>query len=234
MKKLIVTIFFLIIFIGVAFSKRREEIGRDFQSWNNITAFGGFDKVDPRLSNFIYELTYQERFGDDASRHYQTLLRGGIGYKLNERHSLWLGADYIKTRDLVPELVNTSGIWQQYLYKNKYNDLKYFFRARLEELIISTRKFTVLRGRYMLRGAYPISENRKTEIIAFNEFFNNFNGDGNIENATLIQNRAFAGLGYNFNKTAHFEIGYMNQYVHNSNGFDFTSDILFSSLILNF
>jgi len=216
--------------ISLAFSANRT----DFQSWNNLSVFGGFDKVDPRLANFRYEFTYQERLADDAGTSFQTLLRGAVGYSLNERHSLWLGADYLVTRNLVPEEVNTNGIWQQYLYRNKYNDLKYLFRARLEELIISNKKFTVLRTRYMLRGAYPIIENKKLEIVGFNEFFNNLNGDGNIESASLIQNRAFVGLGYNFNKTIHAEIGYMNQYIHNSQGFDFLNDILLTSLVFNF
>lgn len=86
----------------------------------------------------------------------------------------------------------------------------------------------------MLRMAHSISHDNKIDLIIFDEFFNNFNGNGEIENTTLIQNRAFAGLGYNFNKTTHLEIGYMNQYIHNSQGFDFLNDILMASVVFNF
>jgi hypothetical protein len=206
----------------------------DFQSWNNISIFGNFGAIDPEYSKFRYELTYQQRLADSASTSFQTLYRGGLGYNLNSRHSLWLGADYLITRNLVPEEVNTSGVWQQYLYENNYNELRYFVRSRLEELIISNANNLVLRARIMVRGSHPISENKCWNIIGFNEYFQNLNGTGVIENASLIQNRAFAGLGYGLNKNTNLEVGYMNQYIHNSQGFDSLNNIVLASLVLNF
>ena len=158
MKKILIVILFFITTINIAFSI--TAVSSDFQSWNSLTVSGSFDKADPRLSNFKYLFNYQERMADDASTSFQTVLRGGLGYSLNTNHSIWLGADYIITRNLVPEEVNISGIWQQYQYDNKYNELKYQYRVRLEELIISNRNHTVLRGRYRVKASHPITESK--------------------------------------------------------------------------
>ena len=206
----------------------------DFQSWNNVSVFGNFGKLDPDYSKFRYEMTFQYRFADNASTSYQRLYRGALGYDITENHSLWIGGDYLNTHNLVPEEVNLSGFWQQYMYTNKYHKFKYLFRTRFEELYTINNELMIYRIRLMFRGMHPITNNEKWNVIGFNEFFQNLNGNGVIENSTLIQNRAFAGIGYKFNDTLSLETGYMNQYIHNSQGFDFLNNIVLTSLVLNF
>ena len=230
MKKLKSILIGILIPISCAFSYDSS----DFQSWNNILIMGNFSKLDEKYSGLRYELFISQRFGNSTSLSYQSVYRGGLGYSLNSHHSLWLGGDYVFTKNLIPEEINRSGIWQQYLYENNYSKLKYFFRARLEQLFASNASYLIYRARVMVRGSIPISEDMKYNAIAFNEYFQNLNGDGVIENNTLIQNRAFAGLGYNFTKTTSLEVGYQNQYIHNNQGFDFLNNMVLASLVLNF
>jgi len=230
MKKILVVIGVIVGFTPVAIAIDDSY----FQSWNNISIVGNLGVIDPQYSKFRYDLTYQFRYADSSPTSFQTLYRGGLGYSLNSKHSLWLGADYIVNRNVVSEEVNTSGVWQQYLYENNYKELKYFFRSRFEQLIIPDSNYLTLRARIMVRGSHPISESKRWSIIGSNEYFQNLNGTGTIENATLIQNRAYAGLGYGFNKNINLEVGYMNQYIHNTQGFDYLNNILFTSLVLNF
>ncbi|API87420.1 DUF2490 domain-containing protein [Francisella uliginis] len=230
MKKLL----YIIGFYLIALNSAKAVNSDNFQSWNNITVLGNLGFVDDRYSKILYEITYQERLANASLTSFQTLYRGGLGYSLNSKHSLWVGADYLVTRNLVPEEVNTNAIWQQYLYKDDYKELKYLFRARFEQLLISSANYLTLRVRLMIRGSYPISENKKWSIIGFNEYFQNLNGDGVVENASLIQNRAFAGFGYSATKNTNIELGYMNQFIHSSQRNDFMANILLVSLVFNF
>ncbi len=206
----------------------------NFQSWNNITVLGNLGFIDNDYSRIQYELTYQERLANASLTSFQTLYRAGLGYSLDEENSFWVGADYLVTRNLAPEEVNTNGIWQQYLHKSHYKEFKYLFRVRFEQLLISSANYLTLRVRLMVRGSYPISESKKWSVIGFNEYFQNLNGDGVVENASLVQNRAFAGFGYKVTENVNIELGYMNQFIHSSQRNDFMANILLASLVLNF
>lgn len=227
-------LFYIISIFIVALDFAKAVNSDNFQSWNNITVLGNLGFIDNDYSRIQYELTYQERLANASLTSFQTLYRAGLGYSLDNENSFWVGADYLVTRNLVPEDVNTSGIWQQYLYKSHYEEFKYLFRARFEQLLISSANYLTLRARIMVRGSYPISESKKWSVIGFNEYFQNLNGDGVVENASLIQNRAFAGFGYKVTESANIELGYMNQFIHSSQRDDFMANVLLASLVLNF
>ena len=88
MKSLLASLLIFLTSVSLAFSVPAKST--DFQSWNNLTITGKFDKINAELSNFRYEFNYQERLANDAGTSFQTLLRGGLGYNLNERHSIWI------------------------------------------------------------------------------------------------------------------------------------------------
>lgn len=74
------------------------------------------------------------RFGDDVSELDQLLLRPAIGYKLNDRFSVWQGYAWVGTYQ--PSLREEDRLYQQLTYLEKFSFVKVVSRTRLEERFI--------------------------------------------------------------------------------------------------
>lgn len=70
-------------------------------------------------------------------------------------------------------------------------------------------------------------------VVASDEFFANINKTNYGADDGFDQNRAFGGIGYNFNKNIKTELGYMNQYIRKL-GPDQMDHILSVNLYLNY
>lgn len=188
----------------------------DFQTWGTATAVGSLENVNPALKNFKYWAEFQGRFGDDTSRFSQAIIRPGIGYAINNTTSVWAGYALVPTAEPFSKTTfNERRFWQQLLWNNKFSFGSVTSRSRLEErLAPRLGDDTAIRFRQMLKVSVPLTAAPAYSIVASDEYFLNLNNNDWGPRKGFDQNRAFIGIGYNFNKEIKSEIGYMNQYIN--------------------
>lgn len=231
-KKITIGIFTLLwlSLSGSAVAKTTE----DFQTWGNITATGSLDILSPSLKSFKYWLEGQGRFGNDTSQFSQGMLRAGLGYKLNEQTSVWLGYAWVPTEEPFTKTpFDEHRIWQQVLWSDKFSFGTLTSRSRLEQRFIPTGSEVGWRFRQMFKVSVPMPFAPDFSLVASDEYFANINKTNYGADDGFDQNRAFGGIGYNFNKNIKTEVGYMNQYIRKT-GPDRMDHILSLNLFLNY
>lgn len=144
----------------------------------------------------------------------QLLLRTGVGYNLTENNNnLLLGYGYILSENYIADSdekasVNEHRIFQQFSTSQKFKFLKLNHRYRFEQRFVEDN--FKLRFRYFLGLQIPFVKVKDKQssyyFSAYNEIFLN------SKTAIFDRNRLYAGLGFNLNKNARFEVGYMNQF----------------------
>ncbi len=205
----------------------------DFQTWTNITANGSFGLIDPKLQKLRFWLEGQGRFGYDSTTLSQGILRPGLGYSFADNASVWLGYAFIPTMEpFTRNAFNENRIWQQILWTPQTPLGPLTSRTRFEQ------RFTLnpdvsYRFRQLFRLAYPLSFAPGFMLVGWEELFLNLNSTGGIV-AGFDQNRAFAGVGYQFDEHIRTEVGYMNQYIYRDTTDDFVNHVLSISLLLNY
>lgn len=236
----IVTIAATLMFSNPVFSESTVE---DFEVWGNVTATGSLAPLNPSLKNFRFWLEGQGRFGNDASRFSQGIIRPGVGYAVNEKTTVWLGYAWIPTAQpfALRHSFNENRIWQQVLWADNFSFGRVTSRTRLEQRFFdgnaSGNSDVAHRFRQFFKLAVPMPViSPDVSFVIANEVFVNLNNtDRGVFNG-FDQNRIFAGVAYRFNKLATTEIGYMNQYYNrpHSRRPDQMVHILGVNLFLNF
>lgn len=108
------------------------------------------------------------------------------------------------------------------------------FRTLVESNFINGNNVR-FRPRQMLRVMYPLDVDPRLSLIAWDEFFIRVNSSQYGGQAGFDQNRAFAGLGWTFNKNFRAETGYMNQYLDDATHTNNTMrHLIMGSLFINF
>ncbi len=218
-----------------------EKTVEDFQTWGAITATGDFSSIDPKLKKLKFWMEGQGRFGDNSSRFSQSLIRPGIGYAVNEKTSVWLGYAWVPTSRpfAATSPFNEHRIWQQLLWANEYSFGKITSRTRSEQRFFDSPGNNDVAYRY--RQLFELSVPMpfilpNVSFVVSNEIFINLNSTNSGIRSGFNQNRAFAGIGYSFNKITSGRIGYMNQYLNRPKNArpDQMQHILSVSLGLNF
>ena len=194
-------------------------LSNDFRLWSPVfltvplsTSFIGYAEVNPR-------------FGDDVSDLNQLILRTALGYKLNDRWSVWQGYAWntvYQNANNQPDFTGEQRIYQQLSYKETFPFLETFpfikilSRSRLEERWIDHTDGTALRARTMLRVDVPLPKMiPDTAFVVFDEFFFNLNGvSGGGPEAGFDQNRFFIGFNHEFMKQFNMDLGYQMQIVN--------------------
>ncbi len=183
----------------------------------NWLLYFGNKKINTKL-NWHHEVQYRNfnAIGDLE----QLLLRTGIGYNLTENNNnLLLGYGFIHSQNFVDFSddkvnVNEHRIFQQFITRQSLGRVKLQHRYRFEQRWIEDSDFR-LRFRYFLSLNIAINN---VDIVdntwygsVYNEIFIN------DDQVIFDRNRLYFGIGYKLNKTAKFEIGYMNQFLNNDN-----------------
>ena len=194
-------------------------LSNDFRLWAPVfltfplsTSFLGYAEVNPRL-------------GEDVSNLNQLLLRTAIGYKLNDRWSVWQGYGWVTNYQ--PEFNGEHRVYQQLSYKDTFPFLESFpfvkimSRSRLEERWLEHTGGTAFRARTMLRVDIPLPMFPGWGFVTFDEFFFNLNGISNGSSgqrfgpeAGFDQNRFFVGFNYEFMKQFNMDLGYQMQIIN--------------------
>lgn len=204
----------------------------DFQIWTGVLANGSITKSAPKV---IYWLEYQGRFGENASRLSQLILRPGIGYQLFPSTSIWLGYAWIHSAPpFVTGTTQENRSWQQILWSGKSQRFAFTLRSRLEQRFLQNAIYMAWRYRQLLKISYPFPNHERFSLIGMDEFFYHINNYNKKKDSGFDQNRSFAGLGYKINQQSTFEIGYLNQYIRRHNRIDYSGNNLFLNLIINF
>ena len=197
-------------------------LSNDFRLWTPVFLTVGLPQ------NFIGYAEANPRFGDDVSDLNQLILRTALGYKLNDKWSVWQGYAWSTVYDNAvnkDEFTGEHRIYQQLTFKDQYSFLEAFpfikfqSRSRLEERWIDHIEGTAFRARTMVRLDVPLPMFPDWSFVTFDEIFFNLNGRmGNkgviAPEAGFDQNRWFIGFNRQFTKQINMDVGYQMQIVN--------------------
>jgi len=184
------------------------------KNYGNWFVYFGNQKIN---NKWLLQSDMQYRLNQIPNQNSQLLLRAGIGYNLTEsNNNILLGLAYVQSNweegDETITTTHEKRIYQQYLYKQKRNNLFLTHRVRLEERFIAN-DFS-LRSRYFLAVQKPLNgkllNRRSLYASGFNELFID------ISKQKFDRNRFFTGLGYGVTNDIRLETGYLIQSQKNS------------------
>ncbi len=198
---------------GETFAQSPSTFSQDFRLWSPVfmtvklpSSFLAYMEVNPRFADL-----------DEAGHIDQLILRPALGYQLTENLSIWQGYAWVgnfNQRHTPPQspFFDESRIYQQVLYKRKFDSFTITSRTRLEERWIEHVDGTAVRFRTMLRGQYPLPMAPEWALVGYEEIFVNLNTVGaRGPQAGFDQNRVFVGINRTFSKYVNLDVGYQNQ-----------------------
>jgi hypothetical protein len=171
-------------------------------------------------SKFLAYMEVNPRIGDDVTNIDQLLLRPALGYQLTENLSIWQGYAWVgnfNQKHTAPQspFFEENRIYQQVNYTQKFWNLKFLSRTRMEERWIEHADGTAVRFRQMLRVTYPLPIAPDWALVGYDEVFINLNtvgvATGKGPGAGLDQNRFFVGVNKTFSQYINVDLGYQNQ-----------------------
>ena len=199
----------------------------DTQFWTALFANGPASE-DSRL---LLWFDGHARYSEDVSRLGVSIIRPGVGYKLNDDVSLWAGYAWVVSRADGRASITEHRIWQQATYRIAGGDWGALSgRTRLEQRFLETGDDTGLRVRQFLRWIKPVGE--RWSATAWNETFIALNDTDWGANAGYDQNRTFVGLRWRMNDAVSLEGGYLLN--HLNRGVDQTNHNASLSIIAPF
>ena len=176
----------------------------DFIDWNTLT-------ITKKIDKFLLRGEAQVRLKDDAGKLGLFYVRPSIGYQINDNWQTQLGFTY-QASYTPGNIVIEYNVFQDVRYSNKFKDVQYVFRTRLEE---RTYAYNNLNATFRLRNAvrleYPITD--KIYVAGYDEVFVNLNGNQVYESG-FDQNWFWVGPGYKFTPNLRIEVGYFSQYAN--------------------
>lgn len=189
--------------------------------------FGGFanGKLPPSWNNdqgsWRLWMDVQVRFGDDASRFAQGVLRPGIGCTLGRGWTLWGGYAYIRTEPpYSTSTTNEQRIWEQALWGGTVGMTSLSSRTRMEQRFVSTGSEAGWRLREFVKAARGVGSRRTWSAVVVDEYFLNLNSPDFGATTGPDRNRFFVGPSVALRNGVFMEIGYLNQYTFRTNGPD--------------
>jgi hypothetical protein len=220
---------------GTATPAFADDLADDGQVWGNVTATGSLDGLGVGWHGWRYWLEGQGRFGNDMSNLSQGLIRPAVGYTLSDHASVWGGYAYIYTdTPFASRAFDEHRLWQQFLWTQATDFGSFTSRSRFEQRFASTGDDAALRFRQLFKLSWPIPVAKDFSLVTSEEIFVNLSNADWGPHGGLDQNRAFAGIGYTFDKHIKAEVGYMNQFINRPTSPDRMTHILALNLIINY
>lgn len=181
----------------------------DLQAWNAIALSGNADASGDWQFWFDGHL----RFKDDSSQLGVSIFRPGIGYRLSDDLTLWLGVARI-TIDAEDGTLEEDRLWQQATYSLRpFLGGSVSARTRLEQRYRDQQGDDVgHRIRQFVRWSKPLDE--EWSFVVWNELFVALNDTYWGQRGGFDQNRLYAGPAYQLNERWRVEVGYMNNYIN--------------------
>ena len=148
----------------------------------------------------------------------QLLLRTGLGYNLAENNNnVLVGYGFIKSQNYIPNItekvtVDEHRVFQQFITRQSFSRVNIQHRYRFEQRWIDNANFK-MRYRYFLSLNIALSNSDLSDNTWYGSVYNEI--FVNHDKTFFDRNRLYTGIGYKLNKTAKFELGYMNQFLNN-------------------
>ena len=212
-----------------------DDLLQDAGSWLQVVGEGSLNVVDPSLEKGRIWLEGQYR-RDDNWNHWQGVLRAAIGYSLSDRATIWAGYTWVPTENAGKPYKSQQDVWPAFRYVMPTSIGTLTFRTMIDTNFIPGNGDDVrVRPRQMIRFLHPLDIEPRLSIITWDEVFVRINSTPAGGQSGFDQNRAFAGLGWTFNKTFRAEAGYLNQYLDDATHTNNTlHHLIMGSLFINF
>ncbi|WP_428408618.1 DUF2490 domain-containing protein [Hyphococcus sp.] len=201
----------------------------DFQLWTAVAANGPVEE-DGR---FLVWFDGHARFRDDAGDLGVSILRPGVGWRLNRDLSLWAGYARVVSRQENAADVEENRLWQQATYG--VGDVlggSVTGRSRLEQRFIDGGGDTGWRVRQLLRYSRPLTGTPLSAVVS-NETFIAFNDTDWGAASGYDQSRNFVGINYKATDHLAVESGYMLNHIRRDNAADAFNHVVSVSLNLS-
>lgn len=178
-------------------------------TWNTLNLqytfapkWGSMIELQTRLNQPFHQLNYYEQ-------------KIGLYYNINKNFQVLLGLGHYGTHDIDHfsdgPTTREARLWQQLIISQYLSRLKFEHRFRIEERW--QNRIFANRFRYRIQLAVPLNHDKieaKTVFItAFNELFLT------TKMPHFMRNRAYIGMGYQFNKIVGVQAGLIHQYNYN-------------------
>lgn len=146
------------------------------------------------------------------------LLRGGLSYNFNKKHSAALGYVYKGDweHDDMGGIAYTleNRIFEQYLYQFKIHHIEFNVRARLEQRFVKDEQvdFSQRARAYASMQLPLLTDSAFTRgwfLGLQNELFVNVQHKERVNHSFFDQNRPYVALGYRFSKKIDTQLGYL-------------------------
>lgn len=213
-----------------------DDLLQDAGSWLQVVAEGSLKTVDPGLEKGRIWLEGQSRWDDNWNHWYQGMARAAVGYSLSDRATIWAGYTFLPTHNVGKNYVAQQDVWPAFRYVLPTSIGTVTFRTMIETNFLPGNGNDVrVRPRQMIRFLHPLEFEPRLSLIAWDEFFIRANSTATGGQSGFDQNRAFAGLGWTFNKSFRAEAGYLNQYLDDATHTNNTMHhLIMGSLYINF
>jgi hypothetical protein len=206
----------------------------DGGGWMQAVGEGSLKALDPALSKTRVWLEGQARYDNNWSQWYQGMVRTAVGYSLSDRATIWAGYTWLPTHNVGKSYVSQQDVWPAFRYVLPTRFGTVTFRTMLESNFINGSDVR-FRPRQMIKLMHPLEFEPRLSLIAWDEFFIRANTTQFGGQSGFDQNRAFAGLGWSFNKNVRTELGYMNQYLDDATHTHNTMHhLIMASMFVNF
>ena len=166
----------------------------------------------PIKGKFESRFQFSPRWLDNATDFNQFILHGLLGYRFNKHISFFQG--YAWSTLYIPHFRREQRPYQELTISHDVDKLSFDHRLRFEERFIQGVDDVSLRGRYRIKGIYPLDKNKKLALVFFDEIFFNLNSQSDGPQAGLDQNRIYAGINRKFNENINADLGYQLQHLY--------------------
>lgn len=211
-----------------------SELAEDTGAWVQAVGEGSLKFIDPSLEKGRIWLEGQARFDNDWGHWYQGMVRTAVGYSLSERATIWAGYTWLPTQNINKPYLSQQDVWPAFRYVLPTDIGTFTFRTMWETNFVVGDQVRE-RPRQMIKFMHPFEFEPRLSFIAWDEAFYRINTTSWGGKTGFDQNRAFAGIGWSFNKNVRTELGYMNQYLDDANHVNATMRHLgMASVFVNF
>jgi len=217
---------FILLLLPVVFFVSNELLAQE----NQFSGWGALFHTQRFSKNWGASFDVQVRSSDKYNYMRNLLLRPSVNYYFDKNKMAAVGYAYIATngRNILDEHTfrPESRIWEQMIINQKIGlgaTLQHRFRLEQRFLGNTTLRddhYFSQRLRYFARAVVPLKRDSTFTKGLFvglqNEVFVNVQNKGKVNKHFFDQNRAYLAVGYRFSKKIDAEIGYLNQYIKQS------------------
>ncbi len=206
MKNILQLILVFLVLFNTSFVLANETFENDLGLWTGININAPItEKIQSRFQ-------ISPRWLDNATDFNQLILHGLLGYKFNEHFSFFQG--YAWSTHYIPNFRREQRPYEDAIISHQVGKVSLEHRFRLDERFLQDIEGISLRGRYRLKGSYPLDKKQRWSLVLFDEIFVNLNSHFGGPQAGIDQNRIYTGVNHKFNENINADLGYQLQHIH--------------------